>query len=68
MTTMLDYIKTVLQKVSFDKVLFEKELRKGLQVLVPEEAKQLRNWCYDQFSDRYQNILNHHFSRQQLAL
>lgn len=64
MTTMLDYIKTILHKVSFDKWLFEKELRKALRVLLPEEAKQLRAWCYDQFSDRYHAVLNKCFPPQ----
>ena len=67
MATMLEYIKTVLQKVSFDKWLFEKELRKALKVLLPEEARQLKAWCYEQFSDRYYAILNKVFPSQ-LAL
>ncbi len=47
---MLEYFKTVLSKVSFDKRLFEKELQKALKSLVPEEVKQLRDWCYARFA------------------
>jgi len=67
MATKLDFIKTVLVKVSFDRKLFEKELRKALKMLVPEEIKQLKTWCYAQFSDRYHHVLNLYFSRQQLS-
>ncbi len=67
MTKMLDYIKTVLQKVSFDKGLFEKELRKALKILKKTDTQKLKNWCYEQFSDRYQTILNQYFESQ-LAL
>ncbi len=59
---MLEYFKTVLSKVSFDKKLFEKELRKALESLIPEEISQLREWCYARFSE-YQPILNTCFER-----
>jgi hypothetical protein len=68
MATMLEFIKTVLVKVSFDKKLFEKELRKALKVLLPADVKQLKKWCYEHFSDRYQFVLNQYFSRRKLIL
>ncbi len=58
---MLDYFKTVLAKVSFDQLLFEKELKKALQSLIPEEIRQLREWCYAQFAE-HRPILNVCFS------
>lgn len=58
---MLEYCKTVLAKVSFDKSLFEKELKKALQSLIPEEIKQLREWCYSNFSE-HQLILEAHLA------
>lgn len=60
---MLEYIKTILVKVSFDKMLFEKELRKAFKVLATEELQQLKQWCYDQFSGMYLIILNKVFTR-----
>lgn len=63
MATMLEYIKVILQKVSFDRTLFEKELRKAIQSLVPEEVKQLKTWCYEQFGKLYRVVLNRCFSR-----
>ncbi|MEQ9229270.1 MAG: hypothetical protein RIF46_01205 [Cyclobacteriaceae bacterium] len=48
---MLEYFKTVLSKVSFDKRLFEKELKKALNALIPDEVTQLRDWCYAKFSE-----------------
>lgn len=66
--TTLEYVKLILEKVSFDKTLFEKELQKGLNLLVPEEVKELKKWCYAQFGGIYRTVLNKIFKRQQLAL
>ncbi len=61
---MLEYFKTILSKVSFDKWLFEKELRKAIQSLVNEEISKLKEWCYENFGHIYLNILNRHFEQQ----
>ena len=58
---MLEYIKTILVKVSFDRMLFEKELRKSFTLLMQEELTELKNWCYMQFSTLYPNVLNQVF-------
>jgi len=55
---MLEYFKTILSKVSFDKRLFEKELRKAIKSLVEQEISLLREWCYQKFGHQYQPILN----------
>ena len=59
---MLEYVKTILLKVSFDKILFEKELRKALRTLVPVELIELKAWCYQQFSKIYSRVLNRVFA------
>lgn len=58
---MLNYVKTVLTKVSFDALLFEKELRKAIRMLIADELSELRNWCYSRFSGEYEAILNRCF-------
>ncbi len=63
MLSMLEYIKTILQKVSFDKGLFKKELAKAIKLLIPKEVKQLKRWCYIQFGTVYRSVLNHCFAR-----
>ncbi|MBC6613103.1 hypothetical protein H8B15_19425 [Hymenobacter sp. BT507] len=63
---MLEYTKTILSKVSFDKFLFEKELRKALRTILPEEVAQFKEWCYAQFAKVYRAILNRVFG--QLAI
>ena len=40
----LDYYKTILEKVSFDQQLVEKEYRKAKQLLEESEAQELDNW------------------------
>jgi hypothetical protein len=58
---MLNYVKTVLTKVSFDALLFEKELRKAIKVLIADEIQELRNWCYSSFGNQHEAILNRCF-------
>ncbi|GAA5035127.1 hypothetical protein GCM10011506_28410 [Marivirga lumbricoides] len=59
---MLDYVKSILSKVSFDKRLFEKELIKAIALLVEKELYSLKDWCYRNFSSKYNDVLNKHFS------
>lgn len=61
MASMLEYIKIILQKVSFDRRLFEKELRKAIKMLMPSEVNRLRAWCYQNFSPVYQSVLDRCF-------
>jgi hypothetical protein len=64
---MLQYVKMILEKVSFDRKLFEKELKKGLKELLKEEVRELKNWCYEKFGSLYTSILNKVFRRTSLA-
>ena len=41
---MLEYTKTVLQKVSFDARLFSRELKKAIDRLLPSELVELKEW------------------------
>ena len=43
-TTFLDYYKMILEKVSFDYRLLQKEYQKALAVLEQKEAKLLNVW------------------------
>jgi len=56
-TSMLDLSKQVLQKVSFDKTLFRKELAKALKWLRPDEKLLLKVWCLSTFSPIYRDII-----------
>jgi len=58
---MLNYVKTVLTKVSFDALLFEKELRKAMKMLIADEVNELRRWCYARFGNEHEAILNRCF-------
>lgn len=41
---MFSYTKNVLERVSFDPLLFCKEIKKALKVLLPYEIEQLKDW------------------------
>lgn len=58
---MLEYVKTILSKVSFDSKLFEKELRKAIASLVPTEINDLKDWCYKKFGHIYGTTLKRCF-------
>lgn len=58
---MLEFCKEVLTKVSFDRSLFKKELRKAIQWLNGEELTLLRAWCYKTFGRQYGDILTDSF-------
>lgn len=59
---MLEYVKTILEKVSFDSHLFEKELRKSINELIKDDIEELKRWCYDNFGHRHSHILNQCFT------
>jgi len=54
---MLDYIKFILEKVSFDGQLFEKELKKSLKGLINEDYQLLKEWCFENFGKKYEDVL-----------
>lgn len=56
--SMLDYSKLILEKVSFDSKLFEKELRKALKMLVAPDREELQAWVIRNFGTQYQNLFN----------
>ena len=58
---MLNYVKNVLSRVSFDAKLFEKELRKAIKMLIAEEIQELKRWCYANFGNEHEAILNRCF-------
>ncbi len=63
---MLDYVKTLLQKISFDLVLFEKELKKSLtSYLATQEIPALKEWCDKTFkySTPHANIISACFNK-----
>jgi hypothetical protein len=59
---MLKYVKTILTRVSFDALLFEKELRKAIKLLVKEEIEELKIWCYENFKVQHEAALVRCFS------
>lgn len=61
MKKMLNYFKSILTRVSFDALIFEKELRKAIKSLIGEELSELKAWCYTNFGNQHETILNRCF-------
>ncbi|GAB4253786.1 MAG: hypothetical protein Kow0079_09670 [Vicingaceae bacterium] len=53
---MFEFTKKVLLKVSFDKELFRKELRKARKWLKPHEMILLKSWCLITFV-QYKDVI-----------
>ena len=62
----LNYAKIILAKVSFDASIFQRELHKAVNLLLPHEIKSLEQWCYRRFGDIYGSLLDECFSDSQL--
>jgi hypothetical protein len=61
---MLEYVKLILEKVSFDQHLFEKELKKSIKQLktIKEDLEAFKKWCYEKFANRHEQILQKCFA------
>jgi hypothetical protein len=55
--TMFELSKNILEKVSFDKTLFRKELTKAFKWLKPEEKLLLLFWCISTFGNKYRDVI-----------
>ncbi|MFU8844654.1 MAG: hypothetical protein ACNA7V_12705 [Bacteroidales bacterium] len=58
---MLRYTETILQKVSFNKELFRKELKKSIKWLKKEEVILLKAWVIINFGNTYYDVINEVF-------
>jgi hypothetical protein len=62
---MFELTKKILVRVSFDPLLFQKELSKGIRWMTDsEEVQRLRDWCIKEFGTVYPGIVFKAFSGQ----
>ena len=54
---MLELSKTILSRISFDKILFKKELGKALKWVKPHEKLILKVWVLAQFGHMYKDVI-----------
>ena len=54
---MYELSKNILEKVSFDKTLFRKELIKSVKWLKPDEKMLLMVWCVSTFGHKYSDVI-----------
>lgn len=60
---MLELCKEILTKVSFDKLLFQKELKKALRWIKNEEVEGFKDWCIAKFGSVYPDVLRLAFNK-----
>lgn len=60
-TSSLTYAKSILKKVSFSALLFEKELKKAIKSLLHREVVLLHRWCRRTFS-AFEDIIEQTFT------
>ena len=53
--TQLEFYKTILEKVSFDRALFEKEFNKAIMDLSFKDSNELRIWKRKFIFEKFQN-------------
>jgi hypothetical protein len=62
---MFELTKKILVRVSFDPLLFQKELSKAIKWMSDsEEIQRLREWCLKEFGAVYPSIINKAFRLQ----
>ncbi len=49
---MFDYTKSILERVSFDPILFCRELEKAIKTLLPYEMEQLQEWLMNFIAEK----------------
>ena len=54
---MLEFCKTVLKRVSFDRRLFARELKKSFSWLNYEDALALKSWALATYSNKYTQLI-----------
>ena len=59
---MLTYAETILQKVSFNKELFAKELKKSISLLQREEVLLLKSWVINNYGNCYDDVITEVFN------
>lgn len=60
---MFEYTKQILTKVSFDRVLFRKELKKAMKWLKSDERRMLMVWCLATFGSTYSDVIREVFRK-----
>lgn len=61
--TMVELSKKILTKVSFDPLLFQKELMKALRWITDrDDVRKLKEWCHLEFGKKYPSILAQAFA------
>ena len=65
---MLELSKKILAKVSFDRRLFRKELKKAVSWVNTDEVLLLRAWCLASFGHVYAEVIADVFDRHMSAV
>ncbi len=64
---MVEMYKYILNKVSFDQQLFQKELAKAVKRVNSEELTSLKSWCLVTFDKQHEQALNEIFDANNIT-
>lgn len=64
---MFEMSKEILQKVSFDRTLFKKELMKSISWIKKDELTALKIWCLATFGHVYKDVIFEAFDSMKLV-
>ena len=54
--------------MSFDRRLFDKELRKAIGLMSNNESLQLKAWCVNQFGEEFKHVISLAFAQRTYSL
>lgn len=64
MMTTLEYNKLILSKVSFNGEIFEKELFKAFQSIIPQYRFLLLGWCHYKYGLKHYRVIKKFFPKK----
>jgi len=57
------YAKEVLSKVSFERNIFKRELKKFLNIIHPDQHQEFKEWCINEFKSEHLETIESVFQK-----
>jgi hypothetical protein len=66
-SNMFELSKVILQRVSFDRHLFSKELKKAIRWIKREDLHAFKAWCQAHFGNKYPDVIEETFNKETVS-